>query len=232
MPENGGDPDEEVVSYAWAGTYLVTSQGSYSMAADFECPDAFLMTIEEDMWNPGSYIITEFMGHDDLAFTNFMYGGLPLTLDEENGDVSYLPVAPGQNLIATRDAMSYFALTDAFGMGTEKVALTHNSADDTFTIDMFSINTYGYAEDFMPETIAMFFGATAVKGDREALQTQLDEIIKQNEMASVESIQTEIVQTDYFDLHGNRLVAPQKGINIVRTTRSDGKVISRKVVVK
>lgn len=232
-PLNGGDPDEEVVPYAWAGTYLVVTDGVFTLAEDVDCPEVFMMTIEEDMWNPGSFVVTEFWGHDDLAMTNFFTGGLPLTLDAEDGDKCYLPVAAGQNLLAVRDdMMSYYALTDGFGLGTENVALTHN-ADDTFTIDMFSINTYGYAEDFVPETIAMYFGATAEKGDREALQAKMAEIIAEREAAGVKSVEnTQPLSVEYFDLNGHRLSTPQKGISIVRQKQQDGSVVTRKVVTK
>lgn len=233
VPLNGGDPEEEVVPYAWAGTYLVVTDGVFTLAEGVDCPEVFMMTIEEDMWTPGSFVVTEFWGHDDLATTNFFTGGLPLTLDAEDGDKCYLPVAAGQNLLAVRDdMMSYYALTDGFGLGTENVALTHN-ADDTFTIDMFSINTYGYAEDFVPETIAMYFGATAEKGDREALQAKMAEIIAEREAAGVKSVEnTQPLSVEYFDLNGRRLSTPQKGISIVRQKQQDGSVVTRKVVTK
>ena len=230
VPENGGDPDEEVVPYAWAGTYLVQTMGVYPMVEDVDCPTNFLMTIEEDMWNPGSFLVTEFWGHDDLAMTNIFTGGLPLTLDAENGDVSYLPVAPGQNLLAIRpDNASYYALTDGFGLGTENIQLTHN-ADDTFTLNMFSINTYGYAEDFIPETIAMYFGGTVKKGDREALQAELDELNAANGIVTVSEAADGTCE--YFDLEGHRLDSPKKGICLIRTKFANGKSVVNKVVVK
>jgi len=230
VPENGGDPDEEVVPYAWAGTYLVQTMGVYPMVEDVDCPTNFLMTIEEDMWDPGSFLVTEFWGHDDLAMTNIFTGGLPLTLDAENGDVSYLPVAPGQNLLAIRpDNASYYALTDGFGLGTENIQLTHN-ADDTFTLNMFSINTYGYAEDFIPETIAIYFGGTAKKGDREALQAELDELNAANGIVTVSEAADGTCE--YFDLEGHRLDSPKKGICLIRTKFANGKSVVNKVVVK
>lgn len=230
VPENGGDPDEEVKPYAWAGTYLVQTLGVYPYVEGVDCPSAFLMTIEEDIWNPGSFIVTEFWGHDDLAMTNIFTGGLPLTLDTEDGNVCYLSVAPGQNLLAGRDDISYYALTDAFGLGTENIKMTHSDADDTFTIDMFSINTYGYAEDFTPETIAIYLGATAKKGEREALQAELDEILA---AAGIQQVESQTVTTaEYYDLRGNRLTQPVRGLNIIRQRMGDGTVVTKKALVK
>ncbi len=41
-----------------------------------------------------------------------------------------------------------------------------------------------------------------------------------------------VVSTECFSLNGTKLAAPQKGVNILRTTYSDGKVEVRKVMVK
>ncbi len=41
-----------------------------------------------------------------------------------------------------------------------------------------------------------------------------------------------IVRTECFSLNGTQLVAPQKGVNILRTTYSDGRVEVRKVMVR
>lgn len=229
VPLNGGDPEAEVVPYAWTGTYLVETQGVFQLAEGVDCPTAFLMTIEEDMWNPGTYLVTEFWGRESVGMINIFTGGLPLVLDTEDGDKSYLTVAPGQNLLAERDETSYFALTDGFGLGTENVSFTHN-ADDSFTIDMFSINTYSYYPDHMPETIAMYFGATAKKGDREALLAELAEL----EAAGVSAPGTaaEEVSREYYNANGVRIAAPQKGINVVSIRLSNGQTVTRKLFVR
>lgn len=226
VPLNGGDPDEAVVAYDWAGTYLVSTDGVLAMVDDVECPEYFLMTIEEDMWEPGSYLVTEFWGHDDLADTNFFTGGLPLTLDTEDGDVCYLSVAPGQNLLAERDAVSYYALTDAFDMGEYPIDLTHNS-DDTFTIGMFNINTYGYDADFVPESIAMYFGATAEKGDRETLLAKLENLTAIDQVNA-----PKVVNETYYDLSGTQHSSLQKGLNFIKRMLSNGQTVTRKVFVK
>ncbi len=46
------------------------------------------------------------------------------------------------------------------------------------------------------------------------------------------SVASAIVKTEYYDLSGVRLSAPQHGINLVKTTTSDGQVSVRKVVMK
>ena len=231
VPLNGGDPEEAVVPYAWAGTYLVETLGVFPMVEGVDCPTAFLMTIEEDMWNPGSFVVTEFWGHDDLAVTNFFTGGLPLALSEEDGDVSYLPVAPGQNLLAMSNDMTYYyALTDGFGLGTENITMTHN-ADDSFAIDMFSINTYSYDPEYLPETIAMYFGATAKKGDREALLAELAEKTEADGVKTVDA-DGEPLSREYYSANGVRTASPRKGVSIVRTRLSDGRTVNRKIVVR
>ena len=40
-----------------------------------------------------------------------------------------------------------------------------------------------------------------------------------------------VVKTEYYDLSGARLSAPQHGINLVKTTASDGKVFVKKVIL-
>ncbi|MBR2292449.1 MAG: hypothetical protein IJ868_09125 [Prevotella sp.] len=222
-PTNGGDPEAPVVAYDWAGTYLVTSDGTFVMDPAMECPEQFLMTIEEDMWNPGSYVITEFWGQQGLNMLNFMTFGIPLKLDEEDGDISYISTAQEQNLLAERDETSYYVLADMFGIG-DPIQLTHND-DDTFTLGAFNINTFGYAEGFFPETIAFYFSATAKKGDRDELLAELAASIQGASTAS-EGAKT------YFDLNGRRLSTPQKGISIVRQKLQDGSVVTRKVVIK
>ena len=44
------------------------------------------------------------------------------------------------------------------------------------------------------------------------------------------AVNVQPVRTDYFSLDGKRMAEPQKGITIVRTTMSDGRVISHKIV--
>ncbi len=53
-------------------------------------------------------------------------------------------------------------------------------------------------------------------------------------ITGIDGVQSEadVVRTEYFSLGGTQLAAPQKGVNILRTTYSDGKVEVRKVMVK
>ena len=46
------------------------------------------------------------------------------------------------------------------------------------------------------------------------------------------SVNAELIATEYFSLNGQKLAAPQHGINIIRKTYSDGKTETQKVIIK
>ena len=230
-PTNGGDPEKEIVHYDWAGTYLVQTSGTLSMVEDYTMPEAFLMTIVEDMWNPGTYVVTEFAGYEGIDLVNIFYGGIPVKFDEKDGDLCYLSTTPGENIMAEKDAVTYYALTDFFGTGDMPVSLSHND-DDTFTLGEFNIGTFSYADDFVPETLAMAFGGTAKKGNREELLAELQGLSNPTALTHVQYDASQTRQNqEFYDLQGHRLAAPQKGICIVKTTLMGGTTTTHKVVL-
>ena len=56
----------------------------------------------------------------------------------------------------------------------------------------------------------------------------------ENGPTSIEGVDSvaEIISTEYFTLGGTLLASPQKGVNIVRHTLSDGTISVKKVMVK
>ena len=74
------------------------------MVEDYTMPEAFLMTIIEDMWNPGTYVVTEFAGYEGIDLVNIFYGGILVKFDEKDGDLCYLSTKPGENIMAEKDA--------------------------------------------------------------------------------------------------------------------------------
>ncbi len=226
-PTNGGDPEKEIVHYDWAGTYLVETTGISPMVEDYTMPEKFLMTIVEDMWNPGNYVLTEFAGFQNIDFVNLFYGGIPVKFDAKDGDLCYLSTTPGENIMAERDAVTYYALVDFFGTGDIPVSLTHNS-DDTFTLSDFNIGTFGYGEDFISETLAMCFGATAIKGDREELEAMLNS----NPTTVSTAATATTVSITCYDATARQYNTLHRGLNIVRHQMSDGSIVTKKVLVK
>ena len=56
--------------------------------------------------------------------------------------------------------------------------------------------------------------------------------VEGGEATGIEGINTETVSTEYFNLNGVRVAAPQKGINIIKKKMADGSVKTLKVMVK
>ena len=200
------------------------------MVEDYTMPEAFLMTIVEDMWNPGNYVVTEFAGYEGIDLVNIFYGGIPIKFDEKDGDLCYISTTPGENFLAEKDAVTYYTVADFFGTGDTPVSLTHND-DDTFTIGDFNIGTFSYAEDFVPETLAMCFGATAKKGNRDELLAELQGGANPTGIVNEELRMKNEESSEFYDLQGHRLAAPQKGICIVKTTLPGGTTTTHKVVL-
>ena len=200
------------------------------MVEDYTLPEAFLMTIVEDMWNPGTNVVTEFAGYEGIDLVNIFYGGIPVKFDEKDGDLCYLSTTPGENFLAEKDAVTYYALTDFFGTGDMPVSLSHND-DDTFTLGEFNIGTFSYADDFIPETLATCFGATAKKGNRDDLLAELQGLSGPTALTHVQYDASQTRQNqEFYNLLGHRLAAPQKGICIVKTTLSNGTTTTRTIV--
>ena len=62
---------------------------------------------------------------------------------------------------------------------------------------------------------------------------QLNITINVDEAVAIEGIAAEdVLKTEYFGLNGAALNAPVKGINIVKTTLKNGKVVTTKTLVK
>jgi len=61
---------------------------------------------------------------------------------------------------------------------------------------------------------------------KEAPNTTGISVVEKSSLASA------VVKTEYYDLSGVRLSAPQHGINLVKTTSADGQVSIKKVVLK
>ncbi len=56
--------------------------------------------------------------------------------------------------------------------------------------------------------------------------------VEGGEATGIEGINTETVSTEYFNLNGVRVAAPQKGLNIIKKRMTDGSVKTLKVMVK
>lgn len=56
--------------------------------------------------------------------------------------------------------------------------------------------------------------------------------VEGGEATGIEGINTETVSTEYFNLNGVRVAAPQKGLNIIKKRMADGSVKTLKVMVK
>lgn len=56
--------------------------------------------------------------------------------------------------------------------------------------------------------------------------------VEGGEATGIEGVNTETVSTEYFNLNGVRVAAPQKGLNIIKKRMTDGSVKTLKVMVK
>lgn len=54
----------------------------------------------------------------------------------------------------------------------------------------------------------------------------------QKELDGIESVATSVANVEFFNINGQKIAAPQMGVNILRATTASGNVIVRKIIVK
>lgn len=152
---------EAVKGFSWAGTFNVSSTkivANEELAASFgEWPTEFNIVIEEKL--PGSFYVTEFLGHD--IYTANQSNCVIIPADDNKSATISLAQYYGMFLLKSLGGGEYLQIFDGMG-GTTSLTFTLND-DGTLSISDFFIQktVYGGATD--PQPVIFYQAITAKK---------------------------------------------------------------------
>lgn len=168
VPLNGGDEPVAVEPRDWTGWYWMTVPAYYSMSMDgntYPQEGAFEISKDDD----GNFIVTKFLGYD-TATANAFSGGIYLTPDKKKVNKATIDCEQYMNILRADDAMGMSGLVLADGAGENgPIVIEWDEDTQTITFDMFYFLTWNALSGEAPTESAMYFAASAVKGDPNAV---------------------------------------------------------------
>lgn len=152
---------EAVKGFSWAGTFNVSSTRIFAdeaLAATFgEWPSEFNIVIEEKL--PGSFYVTEFLGHD--IYTANQSNCVLVPADDNKSATLSLTQAWGMLLLESLGGGEYLQIFDGMG-GTSSLTFTLND-DGTLSISNFFIQNTVYDASHAPKPVVFYQDITAKK---------------------------------------------------------------------
>ncbi|MBQ8867213.1 MAG: hypothetical protein IJ013_05795 [Bacteroidaceae bacterium] len=152
---------EAVKGFSWAGTFNVSATkivANEELAASFgEWPTEFNIVIEEKL--PGSFYVTEFLGHD--IYTANQSNCVIIPADDNKSATISLSQYYGMFLLKSLGGGEYLQIFDGTG-GTTSLTFTLND-DGTLSIGDFFIQKTVYGGATEPQPVIFYQAVTAKK---------------------------------------------------------------------
>ena len=165
-----------------------------------------------------SAVITEYIqgdideGTGEMKVDTVRYGGLYVV---ENDTLGYTP----NDMVSS---VKYFALnTEKYNKPYTNSVFVKVEEGQTLRLGIFTndANTWAIMDDFM----LICYGASAKQASGPTVySTGIEKT----------ACEAQVLRTEFFSLNGVRTAAPQRGINIMRQTLSNGMVVVKKVTLK
>ena len=152
--------EKEVVEpFTWEGTFTVKAGSVTAYNNDYTYAEEFEMTVVYDE-TYDIYYIPNILGYDVAALN---YGGISLTIDENDPNKAYIKV--GSFLKTIVGGESYLALADMNASTTSSIEVTYNG-DGTVSFSDFCVTVMTYNEDWSQKhtVAALYSNVTGEKG--------------------------------------------------------------------